>query len=474
MSNLRNAMVLISGNGAGFVIRFVRNILIARLISVENYGIASTFLVATTLVTMATDLDFGKFILQNRRGNDQDFIAVVKSMQILRGVIVATIIFFIAHPMAQLFGHPELTWGYQIIALSPLIWSFQHPDLVRYARTMNFTPRIINNTASGLISLLLIWPLTLILKDFRVVLVLIIMEAIIQLILSFVQSERPYRVGWQLDVVRRALTFGWPLMASGLLLFAILQGDRIIVANQYGAAELGYFSAALNIVMPAVLAASGLLRTFFLPLLSRFQDNPDEFNHRGLFAIQSSLCATHLAVLGFAFAGPSVLVIVYGEAYRPAIAMVGLIGVAISFQLARAGTATVAMARGNTVNMLISNLVRIAFLPGALAIAVAGGSIPMMLLVGALGQFVAYGVSLILVYMRSRLGRPQAMCIPVLSGMASLTCLIVDLLTGTPGVASLSWLSLLATLFFLIQIAGSRVMLNELFRIVDTRLRRKK
>lgn len=472
MASLRSAAILISGNGAGFVVRFVRNVLLARLLTVENYGIASTFIVALSLVSMATDLDFSKLMLQNRRGADPDFIAAVKSMQILRGVFMAIVMFALGAPMARLFDQPELAWAYQIMALPPLIWSFRHPDLTRYARSLNFRPQVVNNVVSGIVAVLLIWPLVQIFGDYRVVLALFVLEGLVQLALSFAQAERPYRLAWDGKIARLAVKFGWPIMMSGLLVFAILQGDRIIVANQYGARELGYFSAALNLVMPAVLASAQLVRSFFLPLLSRFQDAGGDFDHRAIFSLQSSLCATQLAILGFAFAGPPVLVAVYGSDYAPAVPMIGLIGVSISFQLARAGSSTVAMARGNTVNMLIANLVRIAFLPGALLIAVQGGSVIHMLLVGAVGQVVAYGVSLALLYLRSGLGRGRAMAGPVLAGTASLACLMADLLREPGGMASLSVLSVLATLFFLLQIALCRTMLGELRRLVQARRRR--
>lgn len=473
MSTLRSAMVLISGNGVGFFLRFARNVLLARLISVEDYGIASTFLVATTLVTMATDLDLGKYLVQERRGNDPDFVAVVKTMGIIRGIFVSFVIFAMAAPMARLFNQPELIWAYQVIALGPLILSFQHPDITRFARMMNFKPRMINNAVSGVAVVLLIWPLSMLLHDFRVVLAIIVLEACFQLGLSFLQAERPYRLGWRKEVAKGALIFGWPLMLSGLVVFAILQGDRIIVANQYGARELGYFSAALNLVMPAALAAAGLVRNFFLPLLARFQDRQAEFDHRALFTIQSSLCATQLAILTFAFAGPAVIVLVYGENYRPAVPMIGWLGIAMALQLARAGTATVAIARGHTTNMLIANLIRIAFLPVALAVAVAGGDIQMMLIVGAVGQIVGYAVSVVLLYKKTGLGRPKAMVAPISCCAASLLCLAGNLLlSGAWGVAEPSFLGALAILFFLAQIATSRVMVIELRRIFKDRGRR--
>ena len=473
MSLLRSASVMISGNLAGFVIRFARNVLLARLITVADYGTASTLIMAMSLVSMATDLDFGKYIQQNRKGDDADFIAAVKTMQVLRGVFVGAIIFALAWPMALLFGQPELIWAYQLVALSPILWSWQHPDLDRFARNMNFLPRAINNVVSGLVGLAAIWPLVQIFGDFRVVLGLIVIEGLCQLGLSFLQAERPFRMRWNGPVARGAILFGWPLMASGLLIYTIQQGDRIIVANRFTAEDLGYFSAALNLVLPAVLTAAQLARAFFLPLLARVQDETARFDHRALFAIQSTLCATQLAVLGFAFLGPAVIVLAYGQAYAPATPMVALLGMALAFQLARAGSAVVAIARGHTLNMLYSNLVRVAFLPPTIGVVLLGGGISEMLLVGAVGQVVAYLVSMELLYRRVRLGRRDAMRWPLLTNAAGLICLLVDVLTGVPGMASVSVFSMAAVVLFAMQIGLSRVMMHELKLIVMKRIKRR-
>ena len=472
MSLLRSAGVLISGKAAGFAVRFARNVLLARLLTVAEYGTASTLIMAMSLVSMTSDLDFGKYIQQNRKGDDPDFIAAIKTMQVMRGALMGLALFALAWPMAQLFGQPDLVWAYQFVGVIPLIWAVMHPDLDRFARNMNFLPRAINNVVSGIVGVAAIWPLVQIFGDYRAVLGLLVVEGLCQLFLSFLQAERPFRMRWNGAVARGALLFGWPLMVSGLLLYAIQQGDRIVVASFFGAVNLGYFSAALNLVMPAVLTSAQLVRAFFLPLLARVQDETARFDHRALFAIQSSLCATQLAVLGFAFLGPPVIVLVYGQAYEGAGSMVALIGMAISFQLARAGTATAAIARGYTLNMLYSNLVRIAFLPVAVGIAFLGGTIPEMLMAGVIGQIVAYWVSLELLHRRSGMGGRRALRWPMVTCTAGNACLLADVLSGVQGLASVSVFSAAASALFLAQIATSRVMLTELEGILRKRLRR--
>ena len=56
---LRSALLILSGNAAASILTLARNLIVARLISVENYGIAATFAIAMAVVEMASALGIG-------------------------------------------------------------------------------------------------------------------------------------------------------------------------------------------------------------------------------------------------------------------------------------------------------------------------------------------------------------------------------------------------------------------------------
>ncbi len=65
---LRNAFMLVSGNAFGSALLLVRNLIIARLVSPEDYGIASTFAVAMSIVEMLSYLGLNQMIVVDRDG----------------------------------------------------------------------------------------------------------------------------------------------------------------------------------------------------------------------------------------------------------------------------------------------------------------------------------------------------------------------------------------------------------------------
>lgn len=464
MSALRGGLALLSGTGVGFTLRFARNVLIARLISVEDYGIASTFLVAVSFIDMALNLSLAKLAIQHKAGNDPEFISALTGISVLRGLVISAVLLVAASPIAALFGQPDLVWAYQVVAFLPLIGAFGHPDMQRFQRTMRFGPLMLNRLGALGLTLILVWPLALWLGDFRVMLGIYLIEWLGRLAISFVVAERPFRMRWDGQVALMALRFGWPLLLSGLITFAAIQGDRIIIANRFGAEVLGLFSAAMTMTMAPVMTAAEMSRTFFLPLLARHQDDAAKFAHRASFALQSSLCIATLAIMGFALLGPPVFGLVFGPRYAEGIPFVGLLGIVFGLQLAREGMATVALSLGHTSNLLIANIVRLAFLPVALLAAAMGSSALDVIAIGAVGQFCGVVASGALLRYRSRIGGMRQLGLPVLFGSIALAALAWGIRTdpdGTVGVVPAG----VALVAFGLMIASCRVMVHELVRI---------
>ena len=75
---LRKALLILSGNAAASLLLFARNLVIARLIPVEDYGIASTFAIAMSVVEMASQLGLQQMIVQAREGEDPHFQAALQ------------------------------------------------------------------------------------------------------------------------------------------------------------------------------------------------------------------------------------------------------------------------------------------------------------------------------------------------------------------------------------------------------------
>jgi O-antigen/teichoic acid export membrane protein len=391
---LRTALLLAGSSGVVSALRFGRNVLLARLIGVEDYGVASTFALLMALVEMLSDLGLGRFLVQDREGDRAGFIAAIQALEVLRGAILAVLVFAFADPIAAFLGQPALGWAYRLLALMPLLHAAVHLDFMRQQRDMRFGLTVKADFAGAAVSLAALWPLGLWLGDFRVMLGMLLVESLARIGTAHVLAERPYRLGWDGAVAARALRFGWPLLAGGMLTFAGVQGERLIVANQYTATDLGLFSAALTLAMAPMIIVQRVVSGMLLPLLARERDNEAGFLRRTELSFELLLACGLGLMLIYVYAGPLALPLIYGPDFAPGAELVAILGIAFALRMIRSGPTSVSIAKGRTIHTLYANSARLVSFPVAYLIAIRGGSISTVALIGVAGE----AASLILAY----------------------------------------------------------------------------
>ena len=416
---LKNGLFLSAGNVIIALVGLARNIVVARLIGVEDFGIAATFAITMALVEMTSNMGFDRLLVQARNGGAPALQATVQSLQAARGALGAVFLFLIAEPLAGLFGVPDATWAYQLLAFVPLMRGLVHLDMFRAQREMRFGPSVSVELTAIAASTMAAVPLGLWLKDYRVMLYVILLHQGLFMVLSHIAAERPYRWGWDRAVALRAISFGWPLLFNGLLMFGTFQGDRIIVGSLIGLKELGWFSAAFTLTLAPTLVMAKTLNRFFLPLLSKTQDDPEAFHHLYLVTMQAALLGGVLLAVFFVLVGPALVQLFYGPKFAPALPLVVWLAVMQGVRMMRQGPSVVAISAAQTRNPLVANTARIVALPVALVAAAQGFGITGILIVGIIGEIVAMGVSTYLLARWSsqdlrRLALPFLACTAVL------------------------------------------------------------
>ena len=72
--------------------------------------------------------------------------AGLQGFHLLRGIFSSLTLFFLAGPIANFLGIPEVGWAYQMLALLPTIYGLIHFDIYRLQRQMNYLPSILSTS----------------------------------------------------------------------------------------------------------------------------------------------------------------------------------------------------------------------------------------------------------------------------------------------------------------------------------------
>lgn len=400
---IRSGLLLGAGNVSAALLSLLRNVLIARLIGVEDFGIASTLAIAVSAVEATSYIALDRLLVQAKDGEDAAFMSTAHAILALRGVLGAIVLFLAAGPIAWLFGVPEVAWAYQALALIPLLRGFAHLDIHRRQREMRFLPFVAVEGTAQFVATAVALPLALVFGDYRVMLFCLLVQQLVFMTASHVVATRPYRWAWNGAIVRRSIAFGWPILLNSILMLGMFYGDRVIVGSLVGMTELGWFSAAFVLTMVPVQIVSGTLSGWFLPQLSRVQDDEVKFVRLYLVTTQACLLTGLLLAVGFALVGPVLFVVLYGAQYEAGLSVLVFMALMQGVRLARAGPSIVATSMARTTNPLLANVARVSMLPVAWAFVYMGAGVLSVVAIGIVAEVLAFAVSLFLLRQKLRL-----------------------------------------------------------------------
>ncbi|WP_306734945.1 oligosaccharide flippase family protein [Marimonas arenosa] len=451
----RSVILLLSGNALGSLMLLARNLLVARLVSVEDYGIAATFAISMAIVEMASGLGLQQLIVQDKEGNDPRLQAGLHGFNLLRGLLSGAILFLLASPIAQFLGIPDVAWAYQMLALVPALRGFEHFDIHRLNRRMVYRPLILSKTVPAFLSVLSLWPLYQFFADYRVMLYAVLIQWACTVAASHLLAERPFRIRFDLNQSAHALSFGWPILVNNILLFAVFQGDKLIVGRELGIEALAIFAMGVTLTLTPTLVTAASETQFFLPQLSaaaqhRDRDR-DRFAQLAAAAMQASLLSSLFLVLAvFAF-GPPTIRLLLGAKYEALVPLLSWLAIQQAVRNLKVGCAIVALSRAHTSNAMIANTMRILVLPLAWYAATIWGDVLVVIWVAIAGEAIAFAVSLVLVHYRLSLdfGRVGVSLIAGVLAIATLATSAISTSTNTNGnwylvVISLACLAIVA------------------------------
>jgi O-antigen/teichoic acid export membrane protein len=450
---LKSGFYLTFFNVIAALLGLVRNVAVARLISVEDFGIASTFAMAMALIDMSANIGISRLIVQSKDGHSEEFQASLQAFQVARGFAGGLLILILAHPLANLFHTPQAAWAYQLMALMPVVKGFAHLDSNRFQRERKFMPFIITETSSQALATVLAIAFGYYLRDYRAMLFSLLSQQIMYWLMSQYFAERKYKLAWNKDQIGEAIRFGWPLLLNGFLMFGIFHGDRMIIGNSLGVSVLGWYSVAYMLtLMPAGLLTK-VIDTMCLPLLSRHQDDPSRFMPLAKATIEAACLIGVLMALGFCLLGGPVLQALYGAKHANAISVLILLAVMQAIRNAKTGPSIVAISRKETTNPMLSHAIRFAFLPVAYLVVSKGYDVRAVVWVAIFGELVSLLLSFVLLVTKLEFDLTYLLRIILSTILVLVLPLTYDVLNPGKAFAIINWYGLIITLVTLVYVA---------------------
>jgi O-antigen/teichoic acid export membrane protein len=256
------------------LLRMVVALVLARLLSPKEYGLAASAMIFASLVLVFSDLALGAALVQRKELTEGDkstaFWVTVGS-----GVLFTVVGVAISGPVAHLYGQDSVKPLLMVLSASFLLTSLGATQMSLLVREMDFKRveglNVIANMAGGAAGIVLAVKGT---GAWAIIGQQVVAAALLSALLWRAASWRP-SLHFSRGSLHYLSSFSAPLVGHRLLFYVHQNADRFLIARYVGPAALGAYAVAYNTMLAPASRLGGPLQRVLAPAFARMQDDPE-------------------------------------------------------------------------------------------------------------------------------------------------------------------------------------------------------
>lgn len=299
-------------------VQFVLQIILARLLSPEHYGVLSIMVVFTTLANVFVQNGFNTALIQNKDVDEEDYSSVFWVSLGIAGILYA-ILFFIAPIIADFYAMPDIVAPLRVLALMLFPGALNSVQLAKTSREMDFKKVFFSNLGgvviSGVAGIVIaclgggLWALVM-QTLLNVIIICIVMRFTVELKIRFV-------INWQR--VKVLFSYGWKLLVSSLIDTLYQDIRSLVIGKKYDSGTLGYYNRGKQFPQFAISAINGAVQSVMLPALSAEQDDKKQVKSMMRNSIMVSAYVIFPMMVGLAVVAEALISIILTDKWLPCV-----------------------------------------------------------------------------------------------------------------------------------------------------------
>lgn len=307
------------GFGATQVLKFASILILARMLSPADYGLISIVTVVLVGITMVSDLGFGPNVMQNERGEDEDFLNSIWSMQIVKGFLVWFLCILLSWPISYFYQQPILMPIMIVSTFASVLSGFNSTGVYSTDRNIDLKKQTIFQFLSQFISLAIMITIAYFNPSVWVLVTGGLVTAGIYAYLSHHLVPMTNKWHWDPETNKKILTFGKWVAISSTMGFIVIHSAPLILGKFLTMTKLGLFSNGVNLARVVEGINFTIIQKVVTPVIAKTRD---ESNH----SVRQKLTKIKLALISLFLPGmwimiifaPEIIGIMFDERYQDA------------------------------------------------------------------------------------------------------------------------------------------------------------
>jgi len=261
-------------NVAQYAVSFVVGIILARILSPDDYGLLGLIGIFTAICTTLIKGGFNTALIRKKECTDDDYNTAF-IINLCLSVVLYAAIFFCAPLIADFFGREELVLLTRVSSISLIIGAFALVQTVRLIKRIDFKTQtkisITSAIVSGIVGISMafagcgVWALV----------VQHITSQLLSTILLIISNKWFPSLKFCKSSFNELFGFGWKMMVSSLLDTAWKELYQLIVGKFYSPATLGQYTRAKGYSQIFSTNLTAVIQRVTYPVLSEVQDEKE-------------------------------------------------------------------------------------------------------------------------------------------------------------------------------------------------------
>jgi O-antigen/teichoic acid export membrane protein len=314
-----SAFVII-GFGMSQFLRLLGNLLLTRLLVPEMFGIMAIANVFLLGLQLFSDIGTGPGIIKSNRSSDPVFLNSAWSLQVIRGAILTTISLILAWPVSIIYKEPKLLLLLPVISLETLLRGLESTSLITMSKELQQKKLIIIELAIQMVNLTLMALLAYFTKSIWSLVIGTLFGSLIRTVWShLLNSAHPNKFILEKAAMHELLTFGKWIFLSTAMMFLATQVDRIILGKFLAMAVFGIYNIALTFAELPKKIIERLGEQVVFPLITKYSHLPREQMRAKIKQPRKwALLALAIFLAAFGCFGDYIIRILYDQRYAEA------------------------------------------------------------------------------------------------------------------------------------------------------------
>lgn len=373
---------------AQFGVSFIVSIVLARLLSPDDYGLIGIIAIFTSICQTLINAGFISSLIRKKDATEDDYNTVF-IVNLTMSLLLYAVIFFCATPIADFFGRQELVSLTRVSTLSMIVGALALVQQTRLTKRIDFKSQtkitITASVCSGVIGI------TMALLGFGVWALVAqqLSSQIIRTILLWIANKWIPGFYFSSKSFHELFGFGSKMMLSGILDSVWRQLYQVVVGKIYTPATLGQYTRAKGFSELLSSNLTYIVERVSYPVLSNIQDDKERMVSAYRCIIKSTMFVTAIGMFFLGAISEPLIYCLIGPKWHEAAIYLPLICISGSFYPLHSLNLNMLKVQGRSDLFLGLEIVKKCIGVAPLAVCFFYGVLP-MLYVNLLTAFISY------------------------------------------------------------------------------------